>query len=199
MEVLDSPDDDRMLATSNGLTFCRLASSRPVSSRELGLVAAPVPLELDAEELEEDGPSDIFGLGSFGGVAVNGTISNGFLREFEAGCCCGGGGCCCCCWGAGCWFGAWTSVICKLGAVRGTRLAEARCRGFDGVKSSPAGIIPPLLHPVRSSRSVGAAAGFVGMVGMLIAFGSPKIWPVLAYIPCVWQSSGVGMYLRSRC
>lgn len=98
MEVLESPEEDRILATSSGLTFCRLARRRPVSSRELGFVA--VPLELDAEELEEDGPSEIFGLGSFGGVppavAVNGTISYGFLREFEAGCCscCGG-----CCWG----------------------------------------------------------------------------------------------------
>lgn len=89
MEVLERPEEESMLATSRGLTFCRLASSRPVSSRELGLVA--VPLELDADELEEDGPREIFGLGSFGGVApavtVNGTRSNGFLRELEeAGC-----------------------------------------------------------------------------------------------------------------
>lgn len=89
MEVLESPEEDRILATNSGLTFCRFASRRPVSSRELGLVVPAVPLELDAEELDEDGPNEICGLGSLGGVltaAVNGTISNCFLREFPAGC-----------------------------------------------------------------------------------------------------------------
>lgn len=84
MDVFESPDDERILATNRGFAFCRLASKSPVSSRELGF--DPVPLELDVEDPEEDGPKDIFGLGTFGctaggvpAVVGNGTISKGFF------------------------------------------------------------------------------------------------------------------------
>lgn len=64
MDVFESPDDDRMLATNSGFAFCRLANKSPVSSSEFGL--DPVPLELDVDDPEEDGPKDMFGLGTFG-------------------------------------------------------------------------------------------------------------------------------------
>lgn len=98
-------------------------------------------------------------------------------------------------------------MICKLGAVRGARPAlepeAVRCLEDAAVKSSPAEHLADkfsgavyLLLPVRSSKSVGpecdtSLVGTVGAVGMSLGF--PKICPVFAYIPWVWQSIGVGM------
>lgn len=66
----------------------------------------------------------------------------------------------------GVWFGPCTSVICKLGAVRGARPVlepeAVRCCKDDVVKSRPAGTLaerfsaPECLLPVRSSKSVGS-------------------------------------------
>lgn len=69
-----------MLATKSGFAFCRFANRSPVSRSEFAF--DPVPLELDVDEPEDDGPSEILGLGTFGmtvggvpAVVGNGTIS----------------------------------------------------------------------------------------------------------------------------
>lgn len=64
IDVFESPDDERILATSRGLAFCRLANKSPVSRSEFGF--DPVPLELEVDDPEDDGPKEIFGLGTFG-------------------------------------------------------------------------------------------------------------------------------------
>lgn len=64
IDVFESPDEERMLATRSGLAFCKFANKRPVSRREF--VFDPVPLELDVDEPEDEGPKEILGLGTFG-------------------------------------------------------------------------------------------------------------------------------------
>lgn len=83
-----------MLATRSGFAFCRFARRRPVSRSEFGF--DPVPLELDVDEPEDDGPNEILGLGTFGitvgdvpAVVGNGTISKGFFFKLGGFCCCG--------------------------------------------------------------------------------------------------------------
>lgn len=64
IDVFESPEEERMLATRSGFAFCKLANNKPVSSREFAF--DPVPLELDVDEPDDDGPKDILGLGTFG-------------------------------------------------------------------------------------------------------------------------------------
>lgn len=64
IDVFESPDEERILATRSGLAFCRLANKSPVSRSEFGF--DPVPLELDVEDPEDDGPKEMLGLGTFG-------------------------------------------------------------------------------------------------------------------------------------
>lgn len=87
IDVFESPDEERILATRSGFAFWRFARSSPVSRSEFGFV--PVPFELDVDEPEDDGPNEILGLGIFGrtvgGVPLaddNGTISKGFFLMF---------------------------------------------------------------------------------------------------------------------